>query len=176
MILWSVALILGYSLNSIMHWILLAVVVVGLLYLAWYFPRVGFAVLGGIVVAGVVVVLVTTDLVRGARGRLPVGAIVIEAPRMQLTYANSYRFMADLVNQHPIYTLQEVVVSITMLDCAGEAAAHCQTLDTHAVSFEVWIPPLESRMVAQTATFAATPRDTVRWLFTVSDTRSGREP
>ena len=115
-----------------MQWILLLVIVAALLYLARYFPKVAFSVLGALVIAAIAIVILSTDGARLDRAKLPADSILIENAVVSKAYGGSFRLNARLKNTHEKYALKDVVVSATMLDCKGPDESDCQIIGQEA--------------------------------------------
>jgi len=159
-----------------MQWALLAIIVVALLYMSRFYPRVAFGVLGVLVIGAAIIVLTTTDIADINRSKLPVSDIQIENPVMTPAYGGGFRFNARLLNTHPSATLKESTVSITMLDCpedAGDSNENCQVIGQQDQRVITKIPPGQARDVARTLKFdSANPKGSVRWKIIITETRS----
>ena len=156
-----------------MQIILLVIIVVALLYLSRYFPRIAFSILGLLVVGAGAIVLTTTDIGQNARSRIPTENIEIENPVMTPSYGGSYRFNARLSNHHSSIELRESIVSITLMDCADESESSCKVIGQSDQRINVRIPSGQTRDIERTLSFdAAEPIGNIRWQFQVTSTRS----
>ncbi len=163
-----------------MQWILLAVIVVALLYLSRFYPKVAFALLGVLVMGTAVIVFTTTDVAQRHRSRLPVADLKIENPIITSAYGDGFRLNARLLNTHESVTLKSTIISITMLDCAedaGEFSDDCQVIGQEDQRVIVNIPPGQVRDIARTLSFnsafgLAKPLGTLRWRIEITETRS----
>jgi hypothetical protein len=159
-----------------MQWALLAVIVVALLYMSRFYPKVAFGVLGVLVIGTAVIVFTTTDIADINRSKLPISAVEIENPIMTPAYGGGFRFNARLLNTHQSTTLKESTLSITMLDCpqdSGDSDDSCQVIGQQDQRIIVKIPPGQARDVSRTLKFdSAKPRGNVRWKIIVTETRS----
>ncbi len=159
-----------------MQWVLLVVMVVALLYLSRFYPKVAFSVLGTLVLAAAVIVFTTTDVAQMRRARLPVDNIKVENSVVVPAYGNSFRFNARLVNTHESVTLKEATISITMLDCVSEAGVSdddCQVIGQRDEDIIIKIPPRQVRDVSRTLSFnSAKPRGNLCWRIKITQTRS----
>ncbi len=156
-----------------MQWILLLVIVVSLFYLSRYFPKTAFSVLGVLVIAAGAMVLSTTEMAQFNRGKIANEDILIENPVLTPTYAEGYRFNARLLNSNQNHSLRELVVSITMLDCASDEPASCRVIGQEDERINVRIPPGQARDVSRTLSFDnAAAAGALKWEFKVTSTRS----
>ena len=156
-----------------MQWILLLIIVASLFYLSRYFPKIAFSVLGVLVVGAGVMVLTTTEMAQFNRGKIANQDILIENPVLTPTYAEGYRFNARLFNANQAHSLRELVISITMLDCAGDGPESCRVIGQEDERINVRIPPGQARDVARTLSFDnAAASGALQWEFKVTSTRS----
>jgi hypothetical protein len=159
-----------------MQWALLAIIVVALLYMSRFYPRVAFGVLGVLVIGTAIIVFSTTDVADINRSKLPISDVEIENPVMTSAYGGGFRFNARLLNTHQSTTLKESTVSITMLDCPQDSGAdddNCQVIGQQDQRIIVKIPPGQARDVSRTLKFdSAKPRGNIRWKIIVTETRS----
>ncbi len=156
-----------------MQWILLLIIVASLFYLSRYFPKTAFSILGVLVIGAAVMVLSTTEMAQFNRGKIANDDILIENPVVAPTYAEGYRFNARLFNANQTYSLRELVVSITMLDCAGDNPESCRVIGQEDERINVRIPPRQARDVARTLSFDnAAAAGRLQWKFRVTSTRS----
>jgi hypothetical protein len=156
-----------------MQIVLLAIIVIALLYLSRYFPKVAFSVLGLLVLGASAIIFTSTDVARNAQSRVSSETVEIENPVMSPAYGRSYRFNARLKNTHESIALREIIVSITLLDCKTESETECATLGQTEQRIIVQIPPQQARDVSRTLSFdGADPLGTIRWQFKVTHTRS----
>ena len=156
-----------------MQWIFLLVIVVSLFYLSRFFPKTAFSVLGVLVIGAGVMVLTTTEMAQFNRGKIANQDIQIENPVLTPTYAEGYRFNARLFNANQTHTLRELVISITMLDCASDEPESCRVIGQEDERINVGIPPGQARDVSRTISFDnAATTGTLKWEFKVTSTRS----
>ena len=156
-----------------MQWILLLVIVVSLFYLSRYFPKTAFSILGALVIGAGVMVLTTTEMAQFNRGKIAYQDIQIENPVLTPTYAEGYRFNTRLFNANQTHSLRELVVSITMLDCASDDPESCRIIGQENERINVGIPPGQARDVARTLSFDnAVATGILKWEFKVTSTRS----
>lgn len=156
-----------------MQWVLLLVIVAALLYLARYFPKVAFSVLGALVVGALIVIILSTDGARLDRAKLPTDSIVIDNAVVSKAYGGGYRLNARLQNTHEKFDLKDAVISITMLDCKGSEQSDCQIIGQESERIIIQIPAGQSRDISQVFSFtSANPENELRWKFAVTETRS----
>ncbi len=156
-----------------MQWVLLAVMVAAILFMSRFYPRVAFSLLGALVIGAAVIVFSTTDIARLNQSKLPVEDIRIENPVIIPSYGGGHRLSARLVNTNQSVMLKESVVSITMLDCAGESDDECQVIGQNDQRVNVKIPPGQARDISQTLSFGlSNPVGTLRWQIIITATRS----
>ncbi len=156
-----------------MQWILLLVIVVSLFYLSRYFPKTAFSVLGALVIAAGAMILATTEIAQFNRGKIANQDILIENPILTPTYAEGYRFNARLFNANLTHSLRELVISITMLDCASERLESCRVIGQEDERINVRIPPQQARDISRTLSFDnAAATGALKWEFKVTSTRS----
>lgn len=156
-----------------MQWLLLGVVVVALLYMSTHYPKTAFSILGALGIAAAVIVFSTQEDALRARQKLPVADIKIENAVIAPAYGGSYQFNARLVNANPSILLKEFVISITMLDCPGDADDGCAVLGQTDARINAKIPPGQARDISRNLFFSsADPAGTVRWQYKITETRS----
>lgn len=156
-----------------MQYVILFVIVVALLYLSRYFPKVAFSILGVLAVGAGAIVLTTTDIALNSRSRIPVDNIEIENPVITPSYGSGFKFNARLKNLHASEELKESIISITMLDCTDDSAQNCEVVGQTEQRIILQIPPNQARDVERTFTFESVePRGTVKWNYEVTRTRS----
>lgn len=156
-----------------MQFILLFIIVIALLYLSRYFPKVAFTILGLLVLGAGVIVLTTTDVAQNSRSRLPLENIEIENPVMTPSYRGGYRFNARLTNHHDKTELLESNISITLLDCADDSENSCKVIGQSDERINIRIPPKQTRDVERTISFdSVKPLGDLRWRFEITSTRS----
>lgn len=154
-----------------MQWAFLAIIVAALLYLARFYPKIGFGILGALVLGAIIIVLTTSDSGFDYRSRLPVEKIIIENPLMTKAYGGSFRFNARLANSHTEMELREATISITLLDCKAEN--NCQVVGQQDERVNIRIPAGQARDISRTVNFSsAVPEENIQWEFTVTHTRS----
>ena len=156
-----------------MQWILLLVIVASLFYLSRYFPKTAFSVLGVLVIAAGAMIVTTTEMAQFNRGKIANEDILIENPILTPTYAEGYRFNARLLNANQTHSLRELVISITMLDCASEKLESCRVIGQEDERINVRIPPGQARDISRTLSFDnAAAAGALKWEFKVTSTRS----
>ena len=156
-----------------MQWLLLGVVVIALLYMSTRYPKTAFGILAALGVAAAVIVFSTQEDALLARHKLPVEDIKIENAVIAPGYAGSYQFNARLVNANPSILLKEAVISITMLDCAGNSDDTCAVIGQTNERINTKIPAGQARDISRNVVFpSATPAGTVRWQYKITETRS----
>lgn len=156
-----------------MQWFLLALIVVALLFMSTRYPRAAFAVLGGLLVAGAVVYLLSEQWQEKAGAKIRPEEIRLEDTSMVPAYADSFTFSARLINTSPDAGLGEVLIGITMLDCPDAQSDQCLPLGGTEERVVVKIPPGQARDVTRNVYFqAARPKGVVKWRYQVLQTRS----
>ncbi len=156
-----------------MQWILLLVIVAALFYLSRYFPKTAFSILGVLVIGAVAMILTTTETAQFNRGKIANEDILIENPVLTPTYAEGYRFNARLFNSNQNHSLQELAISITMLDCVNDEPESCRVIGQDDERINVQIPPGQARDISRTLSFdSAAATGILKWEFKVTSTRS----
>ena len=154
-----------------MQWAMLIIIIAGLLFLARYYPKIGFGALGVLVAGAGLVIFLTSDYGTLVRSQVPAEDVLIENAVMVPAYGGSYRMNARIVNTNQDSEIKQVTISITMFDCQAED--DCQVIGQSEAREILRVPPGQARDMARTITLdAARPSGTVRWEYRVTSTQS----
>lgn len=156
-----------------MQWVLLAVIVVALLYMARFYPKVAFSILGLLAIGAATIVLTTTDVGFANRSKISNSEVKVENPVIAEAYGNSYRLNARLINTNKDRTLRDATISVTMLDCSNETDNNCQVIGQEDEHINIKIPPGQARDFSQSLSFGtAEAKGTLRWEIKIINTRT----
>ena len=154
-----------------MQWVLLGVIIVALLYLARYSPKIAYSILGALVIGAIAIVISTSELGKNNRSKILADDIEIENPVMVQSYGGSYRFNARLINNNADMSAKELAISITMLDCEDEAS--CSVIGQREERVILQIPPGQARDLSRTVSFDnASSTKNLKWEHKVTEAKN----
>ena len=153
-----------------MQWVMLALIVIGLIFLAGPYPRVAFGLLSGMLVIGSVFIWYSSGL-NPDRQALDVSQVAIENTTVVPAYAGSHRLTGRLVNRHESSDIRELVISAEMLDCQS-AGSDCLFVGQTLESVNVRIPAGQARDF-ETTIYLGEPTISgmIKWQFRVTEVR-----
>ncbi len=161
-----------------MHWILLAIVGIALIALASRYPKSAFALLGVLLLAGLVFYQ-TNSFAPTAKSK-PLQASDISLDQMLMTqgYQNGFNLSGRISNHSKEIAISEFVIKVAMRDCAsGDSGGHaneCPIIGEKLERIKLLTPPEQSRDFSESLYFdRAKVRGEIRWKFEIVEV-SGR--
>jgi hypothetical protein len=106
--------------------------------------------------------------------RIPASQVGLENMQLNPNYGG-YKLSGRIKNNSGQFTLNRIVLAVTMQDCGGEAAAqNCVTIAESQTSPFLTIPPGQARDFQETVYFSGgtlKPKGRLDWRYSVSQTR-----
>ncbi len=159
-----------------MHWVLLGIIAVALLFASARYPKFAFGTLAALLGLGIALYFLSLDEVRQGQQRITVDQVLLSHVEMTRGYAGSYNFSGRLTNQSADHALREVEIRVVMSDCppqAADAADECVIIGETVKRIAREVPPGQARDFRESVFFsAAHPKGDVRWQHAVIATHA----
>lgn len=161
-----------------MHWVLLAVLALVLIFSASRFPKLAFSLLAVLIAVAAGLYYLSDPPSDGLPERLDPSQVQVGGVTMAPYYAGGFKATGSITNNSEHYDLTELVIRFTVEDCVdGEASEPaCNTLSQADERVRVHVPPGATRSFEQPVSPQRTRVEgTRRWKFKVVEVE-GRRP
>ena len=132
--------------KRVMHWILLTIIGVTLIFVSYRLPNVALGTLIALLLAGVIAYFATED-VSDTRSSVETTVITLSNLNLEPSYADSYQLTGRIENQDPSSMLSSARVTITLQDCLKKPEDnqdHCTIISEQNEGLHLMVPPAQA--------------------------------
>ncbi len=153
--------------------IALLIITISLLILAYRRPRLGFSMLGVLMLGVLVSYLLTKDKVAVSDSRFQISDVAINNPVVIDGYAGTKLLRAEISNQHTVLPVNQIHLQSTRYECEGEetSIADCLELERNTTLVKIFILPEKAKTISVSLPTGKAKPVHSRWLHEVLSVR-----